>query len=135
MENEKELMENEVMEDDFDLDLSSLGSTLLQLEKGSNEELKDDFFTLDFFAKIDNQATGESMICFNVEEIEGKYFWASTSLYDLLANNYDKANEDGDARARYFPKHDVKIKYNGKTQLKSDPTKSCNVWKMQVNRK
>lgn len=122
---------NETME----LNLNSLGSTLLQLDKGSNDELKDNFFTLDFFAKIDNQLTGESMICFTVEEIEGKYFWASTSLYELLCDNYDIATEDGDARARYFPNHDIKIKYNGKTPLKSDPTKSCNVWKMQVNKK
>ena len=126
---------NTTIENDEVLDLTPLGSALLQMEKGSNEELEDTFYTLDFFAKVENDATGEVMICFSVEEIEGKYFWASTSLFDLLNRNYDKATEDSDARARYFRQNDVKIKYNGKTQLKSDPSKSCNVWKMQVTKK
>lgn len=137
MENVKENttpMTTEVDDDDEVLDLSSQGSMLLQLDKGKNEELSNDFFTLDFFASVDNKSTGENMICFSVEEIKGKYFWASTSLYDFFANNVDKATEDTDARALYFRKNEVKIKYCGKTPLKNDPSRSCNVWKYQVNR-
>lgn len=130
-------MENEVMTNTnaMEFNLNALGSALLQMDKGKNEELSDKFYTLDFFSSVNNKATGENMICFSVEEIEGKYFWASTSLYELLADNVDIADEDPEARALYFSNYEVKIKYNGKTPLKNDPSKSCNVWKFQVNKK
>lgn len=122
------------VEDDEELDLSAQGTALLSMDKGKNEELADNWFTLDFFASMDNKSTGENMICFSVEEIEGKYFWASTSLYDFFAQNVSRATEDTEARALYFRKHTVKIKYCGKTPLKNDPSKSCNVWKFQVEK-
>ena len=131
-------MENEVMTNTnsnaMEFNLNALGSALLQMDKGKNEDLSDNFYTLDFFASVDNKSTGENMICFSVEEIEGKYFWASTSLYELLSDNVAIAEEDPEARALYFSNYEVKIKYNGKT-LKSDPSKSCNVWKFQVTKK
>lgn len=133
MENEEKVVNNSTSTMEFNL--NAMGSALLQLEKGKNEELQDKFYTLDFFAVIDNKATGETMICFSVEEIEGKYFWASTSLFELLMDNAGIATEDPEARALYFEYHEVKIKYNGKTPLKNDPTKSCNVWKFNVNKK
>ena len=74
-------MENEVITNTnaMEFNLNALGSALLQMDKGKNEELSDKFYTLDFFSSVNNKATGENMICFSVEEIEGKYFWASTS--------------------------------------------------------
>ena len=118
----------------MEFNLNALGSALLQMEKGKNEELQDKFYTLDFFAVVDNKSTGETMICFSVEEIEGKYFWASTSLYELLHDNIPIATEDPEARAMYFENYKVTIKYNGKTPLKNDPSKSCNVWKFTVSK-
>lgn len=134
MNNEEITMNNALEEIDDDFDYSAFGSALLQMEKGKSEELSDNFYTLDFYASVDNKATGENMICFSVEEIEGKYFWASTSLYDLLRTNIPHATEDSEARALYFEKHVVKIKYCGKTPLKNDPSKSCNVWKFTVSK-
>lgn len=131
MNNEELTMNNEL---DDELDLTDLGSALLSFEKGANEELSDKFYTLDFFASIDNQATKENMICFSVEEIEGKYFWASATLYNVLRRNIVKASEDTDARAYYFPKHKMMIKHCGKTPLKNDPQKSCNNWKIEVSK-
>ena len=130
-------MENEVITNTnaMEFNLNALGSALLQMDKGKNEELSDKFYTLDFFSSVNNKATGENMICISIEEIEGKYFWASTSLYELLSDNVPIADEDPEARALYFSNYEVKIKYNGKTPLKNDPSKSCNVWKFQVNKK
>ena len=41
----------------------------------------------------------------------------------------------GEEAVRITDFDSLKIKYNGKTPLKNDPSKSCNVWKFQVNKK
>lgn len=112
------------------LNKKSLGTLLLQKDKGANEELEGKEYTLDEFAVV-NENTEEEMICFTVQEIEGKYFWASTLLYDFLKDNVENSIWDDETLAYHFSDEDVvTIKYEGKVQLKSDASKSCNVWKV-----
>lgn len=111
------------------LNKKSLGTVLLQLEKGTNEEIQG--MKLDRFAVVHNNADDTDMICFTVEEIEDKYFWASASLNTFLSENIENAVYD-DADLTYsFPDDDVVITHCGKTPLKSDKNKSVNVWKIQ----
>lgn len=112
------------------LNKKSLGTLLLQKNKGENEKLKDATYTLDEFAVV-NEETEEEMICFTVREIEDTYFWASTLLYDFLKDNVENAIWSDETLAYHFADEDeVTIRYEGKVPLKSDEKKSCNVWKV-----
>lgn len=110
------------------LNKKTLGTSLLSNEKGTNEEINN--CHLDKFALVDNKSEGTVMICFSVKEIPGKYFWASTSLYDFLYVNVENAEYDGDELTYSFPEDEVIITHCGKTPLKSDKTRSANVWKI-----
>ncbi len=110
------------------LNKKSLGTTLLQLEKGTNEEVQN--AKLNQFAVVHNNADDTDMICFTVKEIPEKYFWASASLFTFLAENIENAEYDDDAIAYSFPEDEVRITHAGKTPLKSDKNKSVNVWKI-----
>lgn len=117
------------------LNKKSLGTSLLKMEKGESCELVyngQEPFVLDQFAVVHNSSTGQDMICFTVESIEGKYFWASTSLYNFLKDNIENAEYDGSSMTYEFPDDYVFIEYVGKTQLKNDPSKSCNVWNIST---
>lgn len=107
-----------------------LGTALLQLEKGSNELLADRYHSLNEFAVV-NEGLETEMICFTVQDYEGVYFWASTLLYDFLKDNVDVAEYDEDTMSYSFPDDLVEIMHAGKVPVKSDPTKSCNVWKIR----
>ena len=131
--NNNEVTENNNIELD-DFDYSPLGTSLLQLEKASSEELGDDFHKIEYFADIDNSATGEKMICFTVEDMPEKYFWASSSLFDILFKNETRALEDPNTRALYFPRHEISVKHAGKVPLKKDPSRTCNTWKIDVKK-
>lgn len=112
------------------LNKKSLGTLLLQKNKGANELLANNEFTLDEFAVV-NENTPEEMICFTVKEFEDTYFWASTLLYDFLKDNVECAIWSDEQLAYHFAEEDVvTIKYEGKVPLKNDPQKSCNVWKV-----
>lgn len=106
----------------------SLGTALLSLEKGENEEVQE--MTLKSFALVENKSDESVMICFTTEEAPEKYFWASTSLYNFLTDNVDLATYDEDTDSYAFPGETVKITHCGKTPLKSDKNKSANVWKI-----
>ena len=107
-----------------------LGTSLLQLEKGSNELLADRYHSLNEFAVV-NEGLETEMICFTVQDYEGVYFWASTLLYDFLKDNVECAIWSDETLSYHFSEEDVvTIKYEGKVPLKNDPTKSCNVWKV-----
>ena len=108
----------------------TLGTTILNLNKGSNEMLADSYHNLRSFAVV-NEGLVTEMICFTVEEYESYYFWASTLLYDFLKDNIDVAEYDEDTMSYSFPADLVEIKHDGKVPVKSDPTKSCNVWKIR----
>ena len=108
----------------------TLGTLLLQKNKGANELLADCEFTLDEFAVV-NENSEEEMICFTVNEIEDTYFWASTLLFDFLKDNVECAIWSDETLSYHFSEEDVvTIKYEGKVPLKNDPTQSCNVWKV-----
>lgn len=107
----------------------SLGTLLLQKNKGNNEILLNQEVTLDSFASVNEDA--EEMICFTVKEFEDTYFWASTLLFDFLKDNIENAIWDDDTMSYHFSEEDVvTIIYEGKVPLKNDATKSCNVWKV-----
>ena len=138
----------------------SLSTSLLNAyEKGSNELLEEDFHVIDEFAFLpqrvkENEETGEAikvnddMLCFSVKDIPETYFWASTGLYDFLLdqieayeNNPEKIPEvkyNEERKTYYFDKDEkgnpveVPIKHGGKVQLKSDKTKSCNTWIINI---
>lgn len=110
------------------LNKKTLGTTLLSNEKGTNEEIKE--CRLDRFAIVENKTDNTEMICFSVKEIAGKYFWASTSLYDFLQINVENALYDDNELTYSFPDDEVIITYCGKTPLKSDKTRTANVWKI-----
>lgn len=112
------------------LNKKSLGSSLLSLEKASNDELLGGRFSLNSFAVVHNNVDDTDMICFTVAEKPENYFWASTSLYTFLNDNIENAEYDDDSITYSFPEDDVFIEYAGKTQLKNDASKSCNVWKI-----
>ena len=111
------------------LNKKSLGTLLLQKNKGNNEILLNQEVTLDSFASVNEDA--EEMICFTVKEFEDTYFWASTLLFDFLKDNIENAIWDDDTMSYHFSEEDVvTIIYEGKVPLKNDATKSCNVWKV-----
>lgn len=111
------------------LNKKSLGTLLLQKNKGNNEILLNQEVTLDSFASVNEDA--EEMICFTVKEFEDTYFWASTLLFDFLKDNIENAIWDDNTMSYHFSDEDVvTIIYEGKVPLKNDATKSCNVWKV-----
>ena len=107
----------------------SLGSAILNYEKGTNDELMGKNYELNEFSLIINSETKEKMVAFTVTEIPDKYFWASTGLYSFLIDNTEVGiyNED---RLSYTFDETVKITYEGKRTLKSDKNKQCNIWKI-----
>ena len=111
------------------LNKKSLGPAILSKEKGTNEEISDNFYTLNEFALLENGE--ETMICFTVEEIPDKYFWASTTLFDFLYDNIENAEPDEERLTFSFPEDEVAIKHTGKVPLKNDKTKSANTWKIE----
>ena len=110
------------------LNKKTLGTSLLSKEKGTNEEINN--CHLDKFGLVDNKAEGTVMICFSVKEIPGKYFWASTSLYEFLHVNVENAEYNSNELTYSFPEDEVTITHCGKVDLKSDKTHSANVWKI-----
>ena len=108
------------------LNKKSLGPSILSLEKGTNEEVQK--MELDKFAEVTNSSDGTYMICFTTKEVPNKYFWASTSLYNFLADNIINAEYDEDTLCYSFPDDKVFITHKGKTPLKNDKSKSANVW-------
>lgn len=110
------------------LNKKSLGPAILSYEKGTNEEVK--MLTLAEFAIVVNALDGTTMICFSTNEVENKYFWASTSLATFLSDNVENAVHDEDRDTYSFPEDTVTINYKGKTKLKSDATRECNVWQI-----
>lgn len=111
------------------LNKKALGTSILTNVKGTNEEIVT--CTLDKFALVENKAGGTTMICFTVKEHEGKYFWASTSLYEFLNDNVENAVFDENNLTYEFPDDEVIITHCGKTPLKSDKTRSANVWRIE----
>ena len=109
------------------LNKKALGTSILTNVKGTNEEIVT--CTLDKFAVVENKGT--TMICFTVKEHEGKYFWASTSLYEFLSDNVENAVFDENDLTYEFPDDEVIITHCGKTPLKSDKTRSANVWRIE----
>lgn len=107
----------------------SLGPSILSLTKSSNEELLNKNYELDEFCIITNTEKGEEMIAFTVKEKPEQYFWASTGLYQFLADNIDVGEFDED-RLTYKFEDKVFISYVGKKTLKSDKNKQCNIWKI-----
>lgn len=107
----------------------SLGSVILNFTKSANEELIDKNYELDEFTVLNNVETGEQMIAFTVKEKPEQYFWASTALYNFLADNIEVGiyNED---RLTYSFGENLFVTYCGKKPLKSDKNKSCNIWKL-----
>lgn len=138
----------------------SLSTSLLNAyTKGSNELLEEDFHIIDEFAFLPQRTkkddeTGEvtivndDMLCFSVKDIPETYFWASTGLYDFLIDQIEayennpasipevKYNEE--RKTYYFDKDEngnaieVPVKHGGKVKLKSDATKSCNTWIINI---
>lgn len=111
------------------LNKKALGTSILTNVKGTNDEIVN--CTLDKFAVVENKNEGTTMICFTVKEHEGKYFWASTSLYEFLNDNVENAVFDGNYLTYEFPDDEVIITHCGKTPLKSDKTRSANVWRIE----
>lgn len=131
----------------------SLSPALLNgTEKGTNEMLEDNFYTVTKFTflkertKIDNDSgevitINEDMICFAVKEYPNTYFWASTGLYDFLMDQLEAYENDpesipeveyDDTEKAYVFTVDVPVKHGGKVKLKSDASKSCNTWIINV---
>ena len=108
------------------LNKKSLGPSILSLEKGANEEVQK--MELDKFAKVENSSDGTTMICFTTKEVPNKYFWASTLLYNFLTDNIENAKYDEDTLCYSFPEDKVFITHKGKVPLKSEKSKSANVW-------
>lgn len=107
------------------LNKKSLGPSILSLEKGASEEVQK--MELDKFAEV-KDSDGTIMICFTTKERPEKYFWASTSLYNFLAENIENAEYDEDTLCYSFPEDKVFITHKGKVPLKKDKSKSANVW-------
>lgn len=107
----------------------SLGSVILNYTKSANDELKDKKYELDEFTVLTNTESGEQMIAFTVKEKPEQYFWASTALYDFLADNIEVGIYDED-RISYTFDEKVFVTYCGKKTLKSDKNKQCNIWKL-----
>lgn len=115
------------------LSTRTLGPSILELEKSSNSLLVD--VTLKEFAVVNNSATGQIMIAFTVEEHPEFYFWASTQLFDFLMENAEAGVYNPVTRCKYFPDDVVKITHKGIVPLKSDPTRTCNVWYIETYEK
>lgn len=113
------------------LNRKALGTTLLTLEKGKVEDVKE--LTLDSFALVTNVENGEDMVCFKTVEKPDTYFWASTSLHRFLVDNVENAMFDSENLTYSFPDDTVVITHNGKVPLKSDNNKSANVWIIDIN--
>ena len=111
------------------LNKKALGTSILTNVKGTNKEIVT--CTLDKFAVVENKNEGTTMICFTVKEHEGKYFWASTSLYEFLNDNVENAVFDGNDLTYEFPDDEVIITHCGKTPLKNDKTRLANVWRIE----
>ena len=111
------------------LNKKALGTSILTNVKGTNKEIVT--CTLDKFAVVENKTEGTTMICFTVKEHEGKYFWASTSLYEFLNDNVENAVFDENELTYEFPDDEIIITHCGKTPLKSDNTHSANVWRIE----
>ena len=111
----------------------SLGPAILNLTKGVNEDLIEEYYELNEFATIINSETGEPMIAFTVKEIPEKYFWASTGLYAFLSDNTEVGIYDEERLSATFDEP-VYVTYEGKRTLKSDKNKQCNVWKLKFTR-
>ena len=107
----------------------SLGSVILNYTKSANDELMDKNYEIDEFTSLINVESGEQMIAFTVKEKPEQYFWASTALYNFLADNIEVGiyNED---RMSYSFDEKVFVTYCGKKTLKSDEEKHCNIWKI-----
>lgn len=111
------------------LNKKSLGTAVLSLTKGENEAVKG--MKLKEFALVENKADESVMICFSTEETPDTYYWASTSLFNFLSDNVENAEYDEDRDSYSFPEDTVIITHMGKTPLKSDKSKTANVWKIQ----
>ena len=111
------------------LNKKALGTSILTNVKGTNEEIVT--CRLDKFAVVENKTDGSIMICFTVKEHEGKYYWASTSLYEFLKDNFENAVFNENDLTYEFPDDEVIITHCGKTPLKSDKTRSANVWRIE----
>ena len=107
----------------------SLGSVILNYKKSANDELMDNNYEIDEFTTLINVESGEQMIAFTVKEKPEQYFWASTGLYNFLADNIDIAIDNED-RLTYSFDEKVFVTYCGKKTLKSDKNKQCNIWKI-----
>ena len=107
----------------------SLGSVILNYTKSANDELMDKNYEIDEFYPLINVGSGEQMIAFTVKEKPEQYFWASTALYNFLADNIEVGiyNED---RLTYSFGDNLFVTYCGKKTLKSDKNKQCNIWKL-----
>lgn len=111
------------------LNKKALGTSILTNVKGTKEEIVT--CTLDKFGVVENKNDGTTMICFTVKEHEGKYFWASTSLYEFLSDNVENAVFDENDLTYELPDDEVIITHCGKTPLKSDELRSANVWRIE----
>lgn len=111
------------------LNKKSLGSAILSKEKGENTEVNG--MTINEFSLVENKLDETVMICFTVEEQPNKYYWASTTLYNFLTDNVENAEYNSDRDTYSFPDETVKVTHVGKTPLKSDKSKSANVWKIE----
>lgn len=110
------------------LNKKSLGSAILSLEKGENTEVQE--MHLAEFAMVENKSDESVMICFTTKEAPNKYFWASTTLFNFLSDNVENADYNSDRDTYSFPGEEVVITHVGKTPLKSDKSKSANVWRI-----
>ena len=115
------------------LNKSSLGPAILNLEKNNNALLVD--VTLNEFAVVNNSITKQKMIAFTVVEHPEYYFWASTALFTFLEENEENAVLNPNTRCMYFPDDVVKITHKGIVPLKSDPSRTCNVWYIETYEK
>ena len=115
------------------LNTKTLGPAILNLEKTANSALCD--VTLKEFAVVNNSANGQKMIAFTAEEHPDRYFWASTSLHQFLDENLENSVYNPETRCQYFPDDVVKITHKGIVPLKSDPTRTCNVWYIETYEK
>lgn len=105
----------------------ALGSIIIsENEKGELNEILDRELTLEAFDVVENKADGTTMVPVCFQEIEGKYFWASTSFEEFLIDNAEFAQ--GNDGYLSFPENVVKVTYKGQVPMKRNPKQSCNVW-------
>lgn len=111
------------------LNKKSLGPKILSFEKGKIEDVQS--MEIDIFAAVDNPESGERMIAFSTKETPSTYYWASTSLFKFLADNFENAAFDSDTFGYSFPEDKVVVTHCGKVPVKSDNNKTCNKWKIE----